>query len=148
MENAGFYCWSNVVFNDGTIYIFGILVLKNDRLLSYKDFLNDLAMKTQDAGGIDLNPVDKMIEVEAGTVGHAVKFYIDPAMLQQYRAASGFAPVIIDIHPMKVSVPVFLEAGDTYPSGEKLSMRWSFRILEILGGEEFVDFFVFKVIMM
>ncbi len=55
----------------------------------------DFAMKVVN-GGIDLTAVNTQILNN----GRAVKFHIDPAMLQQLQNALGFVPVIIHMQPM------------------------------------------------
>ncbi|MBF0479215.1 MAG: hypothetical protein HQL26_06995 [Candidatus Omnitrophica bacterium] len=50
-------------------------------------------------GGIDLNPVDKTLQIQSN--GDVIKFNIDPAMLEQLKNASGFSPIIINITPLK-----------------------------------------------
>ncbi|MBF0595183.1 MAG: hypothetical protein HQL22_09470 [Candidatus Omnitrophica bacterium] len=58
-----------------------------------------------DLGGIDLTADKTSLEIQ--NTGAAIKFYIDPAMLQQLQSATGFTPVIIDIQPT-TSIPQFL----------------------------------------
>ena len=55
--------------------------------------------------------------------GQGVQFKFDPAMIQQLQHSSGLTPVIIDIRPMAVTVPMFLGANDEHIVTEKLSMR-------------------------
>jgi hypothetical protein len=64
-------------------------------------------------GGIDLNAVEKDLRVRAE--GEAMKFNIAPALLQEYQAAPGFVPVILNIEPLE-SLPAFLGAGEQEPS--------------------------------
>jgi HAD superfamily hydrolase (TIGR01484 family) len=75
--------------------------------LSPKDYSQevDKASKNLIDGGIDLNAVDSALQVKVS--GEAVKFNVDPAMLAQYRLASGFEPVIINMQPMD-DLPAFL----------------------------------------
>ena len=49
-------------------------------------------------GGIDLTPAH--LSVQTQNAGEAVKFHLDPALLQRLRNASGFVPVIIRISPL------------------------------------------------
>ena len=57
-------------------------------------------------GGIDLTR-DKM-NIQTRGDGNSIQFNSDPAMIQQLQNASGLTPVIINIHPMTTSVPMFL----------------------------------------
>ena len=50
-------------------------------------------------GGIDLNAVDRTLSVDSA--GQALRFHIDPAMLEKLEAAPGITPVILNIQPMK-----------------------------------------------
>jgi hypothetical protein len=65
-------------------------------------------------GGIDLNPVDQTLRVKADS---ALRFQIDPAMLEEYRAATGFTPVIMNMMPF-VDLRTFLGLNDDVPSAE------------------------------
>ena len=70
-------------------------------------------------GGIDFN-TDKMnLQVQNG--GEAIRFNVDPAMLQRLQNATGFSPVIIDIHPT-TSLPQFLGMKENVEV-EQISMR-------------------------
>ena len=60
----------------------------------------DRAMAVNLKGGIDFNPNKMRLQIQNG--GEAVKFHIDPAMLQQLQNASGFVPVIITIQPVNI----------------------------------------------
>ncbi len=60
---------------------------------------------SNDSGGIDLNPVAQVMQVDASDAG--TFFHFDPAMLEKYRGSAGVAPVIIDIQPMN-DLPNFL----------------------------------------
>jgi len=56
--------------------------------------------QSNDLGGIDFksDKVDNVLTVQNS--GSAIRFNIDPAMLQQLQNAPGFVPVIINIQPM------------------------------------------------
>ncbi|MBF0386546.1 MAG: hypothetical protein HQL20_01660 [Candidatus Omnitrophica bacterium] len=69
---------------------------------------DDRAMNTP--GGIDFN-IEKM-NLQIRNSGDAIKFNIDMAMLEQLHSATGFAPIIIDIQPMIITVPMFLDLND------------------------------------
>lgn len=71
-------------------------------------------------GGIDLTH-DRMNMQTRGS-GKAVQFNFDPAMIRQVQNASGLTPVIIDIHPMTTSVPMFLGIKDDV-SDRALNLR-------------------------
>lgn len=58
-------------------------------------------------GGIDLNAVDRTLDVE-GEVA-SMPFHVRPDILAQYRSASGFSPVIIGMEPL-ADLPAFLGA--------------------------------------
>ena len=49
-------------------------------------------------GGIDLTPASMNLQTQSN--GGEIKFYIDPAMLQKFKNAPGFVPVIINVQPM------------------------------------------------
>ena len=77
---------------------------------------NDKAMMVENTGGIDLNRVDKDLQVKNQNGG--IKFHIDPAMLEQLQNAPGFEPVIISIQPM-TDLHLFLglkQEGNVQPS--------------------------------
>ena len=57
-------------------------------------------------GGIDLTR-DKM-PVKVSGAGQSVQFKFNPAMIRQLQNAPGLTPVIIDIQPMTITVPMFL----------------------------------------
>jgi signal transduction histidine kinase len=64
------------------------------------------AANSAQKGGIDLTR-DKMgLKVQGA--GDGVQFNFDPVMIQQLQNASGLTPVVIDIHPMATTVPMFL----------------------------------------
>ena len=69
----------------------------------------DLAMAVMpgqaEKGGVDLNAIDKKLQTQSSD--GVIKFYIDPAMLEQLQNAPGFVPVIINIEPM-ADLKVFL----------------------------------------
>ena len=90
--------------------------LVNDRVVALQEMID-----AQAPGGIDLTR-DKMgLQVQNG--GQDVQFKFDPAMIQQLQNASGLTPVIIGIHPMTTSVPMFLSANAEQIATEKLSMQ-------------------------
>ncbi|MDO8674710.1 MAG: hypothetical protein Q7K71_01150, partial [Candidatus Omnitrophota bacterium] len=64
-------------------------------------------------GGIDLTPANLYLQTRSS--GGQIKFYIDPAMLQQLQNAPGFVPVIINIQPMN-DLRLFLGIKDGDPS--------------------------------
>jgi ubiquinone/menaquinone biosynthesis C-methylase UbiE len=59
----------------------------------------------EEKGGIDLNAADSTLQVNA--TGQAMKFHIDPAMLERVENAPGLTPVILNIEPLD-SLPAFL----------------------------------------
>ena len=78
-------------------------------------------------GGIDLTPANISLQVKTDSSPAAqnddgmmspggIKFYLDPAMLQQLQNAPGFVPVIVNIKPM-TDLKAFLGLKD---SAEKL----------------------------
>ena len=72
----------------------------------------DLAMKAlkeSKTGGIDLTSANMNLQMRNS--GSEIKFYLDPAMLQQLQNAPGFVPVIINIQPMK-DIKLFLGISD------------------------------------
>ena len=50
-------------------------------------------------GGIDLTQANMHLQTQ--NAGKSIKFHIDLAMLEQLRNSPGFAPVIINIQPLK-----------------------------------------------
>lgn len=60
----------------------------------------------REKGGIDLNPEPANSDIATHT--NAIKFQMDPAMLQQLQNAVGFEPEIIGMQPLK-DLRVFLE---------------------------------------
>ena len=56
-------------------------------------------------GGIDLTRDRLKVEIQGH--GNGIQFNFDPAMIQQLQNATGLTPVIIDMHPMLTTVPVF-----------------------------------------
>ncbi len=72
-------------------------------------------------GGIDFksDKVDSAFSVRNS--GGAIKFHIDPAMLEQLQNAPGFMPVIINIQPMD-NLRLFLGLIDNQPSQETASL--------------------------
>ncbi len=80
-----------------------------DFITSLKERLGDLAQDSA-PGGIDLTR-DKMgLQVQHS--GSGVQFKFDPAILQQLQTATGLMPIIIDIRPMTITVPMFLGLPD------------------------------------
>jgi hypothetical protein len=65
------------------------------------------------SGGIDLNPVDRVMSV--GTADAGAFFRFDPVSLEKYRDAAGVSPVIIDIHPVE-DLPGFLGVAPSRPA--------------------------------
>ena len=70
-------------------------------MLEDESILDQLAPKddhgqAQAPGGIDLHPVEAMLEVEGAS---EASFPVDPAMLQRYDAAPGLVPVILGVRP-------------------------------------------------
>jgi len=62
-------------------------------------------------GGIDLTR-DKMgLQIQGE--GHVIQFKFDPAMTQQLRNSTGLTPVVINIQPITVTVPMFLGIDDS-----------------------------------
>ncbi len=57
-----------------------------------------LVSQVPDNGGIDFTASKTPLEIMNG--GQAIKFHLDPAMLQQLQNAPGFVPIIINIQPM------------------------------------------------
>jgi hypothetical protein len=64
-----------------------------------------LSNKKSDLGGIDLTAEKTPLEVQ--NAGEAIKFNLDPLMLNQLQYSPGFVPVIINIQPM-TELRVFL----------------------------------------
>lgn len=58
-----------------------------------------------DPGGIDLNPIDRTLALNSQ--GSGFKYNMDPAMLERYRLAPGFTPVILNVRSLD-SLPKFL----------------------------------------
>ena len=50
-------------------------------------------------GGVDFTADKIKLQVQNSGVG--IKFYLDPAQLEQLQNAPGFVPVIINIQPLK-----------------------------------------------
>jgi predicted unusual protein kinase regulating ubiquinone biosynthesis (AarF/ABC1/UbiB family) len=61
-------------------------------------------------GGIDFNPEEMHLQVQNN--GGAIKFNLDPSMIQQLQNAPGFSPIIIDMQPLN-SVQMFLGLNDS-----------------------------------
>jgi len=57
-----------------------------------------ISQQGTNTGGIDLNTLDKKLQTQNSN--GEIKFYVDPAMLQQLQNAPGFVPIIINIQPM------------------------------------------------
>jgi hypothetical protein len=62
--------------------------------------------KPQEVGGIDLSS-DKALQVV--NQGEAIRFHISPELLDEFKNASGFVPVVINIKPLN-SLKQFLGA--------------------------------------
>ncbi len=56
-------------------------------------------------GGIDLNAVNKQLQVQ--NAGEGIKFHLDPAQLALWQDAAGVTPVIISVEPLK-DISLFL----------------------------------------
>jgi len=100
--------------NDKKILVTAEIVpdLVKDNAQSVLD--NDPTVQPQAPGGIDLNPVDRTLQI--GASGDNLMFKIDPAMVEKLRASSGFSPVILNIQPvLPEDLPMFL--GLTESSG-------------------------------
>ena len=65
--------------------------------------------KGGEKGGIDLNSESMGLEIKNNGVPINVDF--DPAMLESFKKSAGFAPVVIDLHPLS-SVRMFLGLHD------------------------------------
>ncbi len=72
-------------------------------------------------GGIDLTRDRMGLQIKGN--GQGVHFNFDPAMIQQLQNSSGLKPVIINIHRMSVTVPMFLGINDDHMATERFSMR-------------------------
>jgi hypothetical protein len=64
-------------------------------------------------GGIDLTPANMNLQTQNS--GESIKFYLDPAILEQLRNAPGFVPVIINVQPM-TDLRTFLGLADSQPN--------------------------------
>jgi tetratricopeptide (TPR) repeat protein len=76
----------------------------------YNYFLKDKddAMSSQN-GGIDFTANKTPLDIQNSNKG--IKFYVDPAILQQLQNVSGFVPVIINIRPVN-NITEFLGLND------------------------------------
>ena len=63
--------------------------------------------KRKDTGGIDLTINN--LNLQTQNAGEGIKFYLKPAMFQQFQNSPGFVPVIVDIQPMS-DLKSFLES--------------------------------------
>ncbi|MEI7999283.1 MAG: hypothetical protein WCH62_07265, partial [Candidatus Omnitrophota bacterium] len=63
-----------------------------------------------DLGGIDLTPANMNLQTQNSS--GEIKFYLDPAMLQQLQNAPGFVPIIINVQPLN-NLQQFLGADAT-----------------------------------
>jgi hypothetical protein len=68
-------------------------------LVNPKYFLNQAMRTDASLGGIDLT--SNVLPLQVQNAGARIKFYIDPAMLQQLQNASGIVPVVINIQPLR-----------------------------------------------
>ncbi|NTV30133.1 MAG: hypothetical protein HGA80_08650, partial [Candidatus Omnitrophica bacterium] len=76
--------------------------------------LRDATQKEADSikrGGIDLSKDKTNVQVQVG--GEGIHFNIDPAMLERLQNAAGLEPVIINIHPLTTSLPVFMGLAES-----------------------------------
>lgn len=84
--------------------------------------VQNVAMTTgeagKDAGGIDLTP--QRIDIKTAGSGGAIKFHFDSVQLEQFRNASGLAPVIINIQPM-TDLKLFLGLKEQKPHPNRRS---------------------------
>ena len=73
---------------------------KGDIIPDARIFVADASNSAQSVrGGIDLNP--SKIDMVTKTNGDAIKYNLDPAMLQHLQNASGVTPVIVGIHSLE-----------------------------------------------
>jgi hypothetical protein len=108
------------VANSGSMQIikysngFVIGLFSIDSAMKYTEGV-EIPQLESNKGGIDLNSVDGNLQVNA--TGEALRFNIDPAILEAYRQAPGFSARILLIEPMR-DLPGFfgLSQGDTSPS--------------------------------
>ncbi|MBF0512415.1 MAG: hypothetical protein HQL13_08860, partial [Candidatus Omnitrophica bacterium] len=66
--------------------------------------------RLSNAGGIDLTR-DKL-GLQVVNADKSTGFQFDPQMIKQLQNATGFVPIIIDIHPMTTTIPAFLGLSD------------------------------------
>jgi hypothetical protein len=58
------------------------------------------ALEVKDnTGGIDLNAMDRTLEISAEDGAAAMKFNVSPAVFERYRSANGFVPADITVTP-------------------------------------------------
>ena len=93
-------------------------VMRNVQIIHTFDFSQAVAIVNK--GGIDLTRDNIKLQVQDSD---GVQFGFDPAMIRQLHNASGLTPVIIGIHPMTTSVPMFLGVNDEHIATSKFSMR-------------------------
>ena len=87
------------------------IVVKAQKSAHQGNKIVNLAMTTV-KGGIDLTPANMNVEVRNGMdASQAIKFHLDPSMLQKLQNATGFVPVIINIQPM-TDIRTFLGIND------------------------------------
>jgi len=53
------------------------------------------------------------MSIQTNGSDNTVQFHFDPAMIQQLRNASGLTPIIVDIHHMTTTTPMFLGINDS-----------------------------------
>jgi len=98
----------------------GFKAIDHENLLWLKyGLLLNLRQKTApsaNAGGIDLTPGNNGLNVQS--TGSSVSFSFDEAVTQRFQNAAGITPVILDIHPMTMSLPTFLGISDNVPAQE------------------------------
>jgi len=73
-----------------------------------------------DVGGIDLTRDKLGLQVQSSGTG--VQFKFDPALIRRLQNASGLTPIIIDIHPMTTTIPMFLGLADAQSSQKVASL--------------------------
>ncbi len=77
----------------------GLSVAQSEALVDRASVAKLANGRLSDLGGIDFTANRTPLEIQNG--GKGIKFYIDPAMLQQLKDAPGFVPVVISIRPLK-----------------------------------------------
>ena len=84
------------------------------------DLLSDHSMMADGVGGIDLTHEQKNFQVQSS--GSGIQLEFEPDMIQQLQNASGLMPVIIDIRPMTIPIPKFLDHSSNDKKLEVFSM--------------------------